>query len=182
MSALTVGAILFASFLVTAAILAVFQTRVRLSTSPPTASANFKRCVWVAFVAGVWWPYTVWVGWTDHSFSAFASLSDQRVFLLGFTPALWVLGVTSTVPPWAHSIRPWLLGANLVALGLACGLFLGTAAWPGSMFTIFWIFWTAVGFGCSIRAVLRSRPGQAWGGSSSLAVDIPSPSENGARG
>jgi hypothetical protein len=164
MSALTKLAIFTLSFLVSAGLLAKFQTWVRRNVPPPSAPANLRRCLWVAFVCGVWWPWAVLSQWNAQgaAWNVWASLEDQRLFLVGAGPALWVVGLTSVVQPWAYSIRTWLLGANLVAFGLFYGLFVGTAAWPGNLFTYQGLFWPAVGFVQAILFVLRSKPGQSW--------------------
>jgi hypothetical protein len=163
MRVVTVLVILTLSFLVSTGLLALFQSWVRLNSSPP-AAANFRRCFWVAFVCGVWWPWVLLSQWKTQgaSWNIWASLEDQRLFLVGVSPALWVVGLTSVVQPWAHSIRPLLLGANLLAFGMFYGLLVGTAAWPGNVFTYQALFWPAAGFVYSIKGVLRSKPGQSW--------------------
>jgi len=168
MSTLTVSALLALSFLLTTALLAVFQNWVRLNAPSPSAAPNLRRCLWVAFVTGVWWPWAALKQWNAQGtfWSIASSLEDQRLFLVGVTPTLWVVAITSVVEPWAYSIRTWLLGANLIAAGLFYGLFVGTAAWPGNLFTYQWLFWSAVGFGQSIWHVVYSKPGQSWARSS----------------
>ena len=153
--------LLIASFAVTAALLAVWQTWVRLRASSQSADANYRRCAWVALVGSVWWPSTMWMKWGELE-PMFASLSDQRLFLLGVTPTLVIIGLTSVVQPWLYSIRSGLLAANLFAVGLYYGILVGTVSWPWSMMTYGWVLAPAFGFGGSIWFVLRSKPGQGW--------------------
>jgi hypothetical protein len=168
MSTLIVSAILALSFLITAALLVVFQTWVRLNAPSPSAAANLRRCLWVALVSAVWWPWVVLSQWHAHGafWNIWTSLKDQRLFLIGVSPTLWVVGCTSVVQPWAYSLRTWLFGANLLAIGLFYGLFVGTVAWPGNLITYQWLFWSALGFGMSLRQVFHSKPGQSWVNSS----------------
>jgi len=170
MSTLTISTLLVLGFLASWALFVAFQTWIRLSASPPSAAANFRRCLWVALVCGVWWPWVVINGWSARSapWNVWTSIEDQRLFLVGASPTLLVVGLTSVVQPWAHSIRTWLLGANFLAAGLYYGLFIATVDWPGNLFTYYGLFWSAVGFGMPIRHVIRSQPGQSWAVGSSV--------------
>lgn len=164
MSTLSMSTILILGYLAALVLLVAFQTWVRLSAPRPSAAANARRCLWVAFVIGVWWPWVVIDNWNAEAvpWNVWASIEDQRLFLVGVSPTLFVVGLTSVVQPWAYSIRTWLLGANFLAAGLFYALFVGTVDWPGNLFTYQLLFWPAAGFGMSIRHVIRSQPGQSW--------------------
>jgi hypothetical protein len=170
MSILTIITILIFGFLAALALLVAFQTWIRLSAPQPSAAANVRRCLWVAFVIGVWWPWVVISSWNAKAapWNVWTSIEDQRLFLVGVSPTLLVVGLTSVVQPWAYSVRTWLLGANFLAAGLFYGLFVGAVDWPGNLFTYQFLFWPAAGFGMSIWHVIRSQPGQSSAADSSV--------------
>lgn len=176
MSTLALGAAWVLGFAVAAALLVAFQNHVRVNAPSSSAPANIRRCLWVAFVIGAWWPWAVFRQWSGQAdfLPVWASLEDHRLFLIGASPTLWVVGFTSVVQPWVYSIRTWLLGANLLAIGLFYGLFVGTVEWPGNLFTYQWLFWSAVGFGLSLRHVIQARPGQSWADASTTGGKLAS--------
>jgi hypothetical protein len=127
------------------------------------------RCARLSFFATIWLAFIVFSGWREIEVM-FASLLDQRKFLVGATPALFILGLSGIIQPWVYSVRSLLLGANLFAFGMYFGVFLGTVSWPWNSMTLIWFIVPAFAFGGSIRYVLRSSPDDGWGWASSESI------------